>query len=153
MVCRSLYLRRCLPEKFYLVILNKKCDIFAPQFVSSFEIWWGAHWKICILCLHVLHTHIYQNKATICFAQIFSGKHLRRYSELKSFFWKSGRFSLPDFTQIIPNFPTFFDDFLSSAAPMVNSIFHSGIFKFKISFTLLQNMQPSICKIYLANNH
>ena len=44
------------------------------KFGFSFEIWWGAHWKIFIWCLYVPSTHIYQNQATICLAHIFSGK-------------------------------------------------------------------------------
>ena len=79
---------------------------------------------------------------------------------LKSFFlekWDRIRYSFPDFTQFITIFPTFFDDF----SPMVSefylkkyltklAIFIAG--HSKLSFTLLQNMQPSICKIYLANS-
>ena len=44
------------------------------KFCFSFEIWWGAHWKIFIWCLYVSFTYIYQNQAPICLAHIFSGK-------------------------------------------------------------------------------
>ena len=68
--------------------------------------------------------------------------------------WDRIRYSFPDFTQSITIFPTFFDDF----SPMVSefylkkyltklAIFIAG--HSKLSFTLLQNMQP---RIYLANS-
>ena len=44
------------------------------KFCFSFEIWWGAHWKIFIWCLYVSFTYIYQNQAPICLVHNFSGK-------------------------------------------------------------------------------
>ena len=116
------------------------------KFCFSFEIWWGAHWKIFIWCLYVSFTYIYQNQAPICLAHIFSGKTSsqvqcsRNPCFNRGFLW---------FSQLVKNFYWALSNWIISSSTNKISI-SSTMFPEKNHFRL--KLLPYVCCLPLRHS-